>query len=911
MQGVGFRPFVHRLARGFGLSGFVSNTSNGVTIEVEGEEKAVSGFCEKIETAAPPGAQVRSLKIERLELRGFCGFEVRESIREAGNLIFMPPDLGTCSSCLAELFDPDDRRYLYPFINCTDCGPRFSIIGSLPYDRAETTMKYFDMCPECAGEYAEISDRRYHAQPNACFDCGPSLELLPGRAALDSGVVEPSGKQEPDFNKGDPPGRTATGSGGEKFNIAPPPDFGAGEESHRSVRDPGIEGLHGGKNPDPDFKDTTASAFPLNGNSALEFILDRLEKGGIIAIKGLGGFHIACDATNESAVETLKTRKKREQDKPLAVMAPSVAVVREFCEVSKAEEMLLAGQERPIVLLRKKKRNSPLAGNISPGNRYIGVMLPYTPLHHLLFRYPDRIAGLENLVCCAESEVGRTGENNPDPSSAFGRSSPVGDIASGNGSTTLGAASGESGAGSAVAPVGRNSRFRALVMTSGNTSDEPIVKDNDEAAAKLSSIADYILCHDRRIHRRIDDSVVRILNGKPSFVRRSRGFVPSPITLDLESAPILACGAELKNTFCLANKNMAFLSQHVGDMKNLETFEHFCESIERFEADFRITPEYVACDLHPDYLSTRFAREFASKRFDGDDGRLIAVQHHHAHIASCMAENGLNETVIGVAFDGAGLGADGEIWGGEFLVSGYGSFERAAHLEYVPLPGGDAAVREPWRMAVSYLLHAFDDGIENLGIPFTENLPGEKVEILARMIGSRINTKRTSSLGRLFDAVSALVLERNRVNYESQGAVELENIADESITSRYEYSTVERNGTLIIDTRPVIQGIVKDIGRGIRASVVSAKFHNTVIRFTAGVCRDLSARTLVRKVVLSGGCFQNRYLSGKLISLLEKSGLECYYHTRVPPNDGGIALGQAVSANERVEHVRRDSGKGC
>ncbi len=824
VQGVGFRPFVHRLARKHGISGSVSNTTSGVTIEAEGEKIDISSFYADLEKLAPPAAQVQGRKIEHKELQGFSGFRVHESVHETGSSILMPPDLGTCRNCLDEFSNPEDRRYLYPFINCTDCGPRFSIIETLPYDRPSTTMKHFDMCPECLREYSEISDRRYHAQPNACFDCGPALELLPGKTAPSSDVEALSGK-----------------------------------------------------------------TFPLSDEEALEFALKRLAEGAIIAVKGLGGFHLACDASNETAVETLKGRKRREKDKPLAVMTPSLEIAREYCEISPEEENLLVSPQRPIVLLEKKQSCS-LSLNISPGNRYLGVMLPYTPLHYLLF--------------CGRPETADPKGREDETINLNRRGNETADMR--RRTVEISAGGPESMSGS----TGKRPLFQALVMTSANTSDEPIVKDNGEAMERLSSIADCILCHDRDIHRRTDDSVIGIINDKTGFIRRSRGYVPYPIVLDRETSAVLACGAELKNTFCLTKKNAAFLGQHIGDLKNLETYEHFRESLERFMSDFRIEPEYVACDLHPDYISTRFARDFVSKRLNGDEDRLFAVQHHHAHVASCMAENGLNETVIGAAFDGTGFGSDGTIWGGEFLIADLRDFKRVGHLEKVPLPGGDSAVMEPWRMAVSYLLHTFGEGLEIGDFPFAVNIAADKLEILSRMIGKNINTGRTSSMGRLFDAVSAMVLSRNLVTYEGQAAAELEHLADGHLTSRYEYASTERDGVIIIDNRPVIRGLVKDIERRVSPSIMSAKFHNTVVRYSADTCLVLSERTGIKKIVLSGGCFQNRYLTENLISLLEKSGLECYYHTRVPCNDGGIALGQALSANERSKHVRGDSGEG-
>jgi hydrogenase maturation protein HypF len=802
VQGVGFRPFIHRLARRHELNGFVANTTSGVLIEVEGDPEHIRTFYRDIEKNAPPFAQIQSKSIHPQPPENFDGFTIRTSLHEARRLTFIAPDIGICNDCLRELLNPSDRRYGYPFINCTNCGPRFTIIERLPYDRSRTTMKDFTMCEACAAEYADINDRRYHAQPNACALCGPSVELLP------CGMKSP--------------------------------------RRHSSL---------------PHREET------CRGHDAILASITYLKQGKILAIKGLGGFHLACDATNDDAVNTLKSRKKRERDKPLAVMFPALDTVKEFCTPGEEEALLLQSPQRPIVLLEKRPDCS-ISAHVSPNNRYLGVMLPYTPLHYLLF-FADRASS------GAEGQVTKT--------------------MSGNG-----------------IPTGLNHRYDypALVMTSANTSDEPIVKDNDEAFERLSSIADYILIHDRPILNRCDDSVVRISKGKTSFIRRSRGYTPFPVVLDFHLETILGCGAEQKHTFCLTLENYAFLSQHIGDLKNRETFVHFRESLDHFKQNFNAAPSVIACDLHPDYLSTRFARDCVDSCLDGDMERLFPVQHHHAHIASCMAENGLNEKVIGVSYDGTGYGADGQIWGGEFLLCDYGHYIRAGHLEYVPLPGGEAAIREPWRMAVSYLHRVFGIAFREMKLPFLTGIPEHRIDTLLGMIEKGINTRQTSSLGRLFDAVSAVILSRNAVTYEGQGAVELEQAIEKIIDDTYHCDTVERDGTILIDTPSLFAEVVRDVQKKTDPAIISCKFHNTVVQFTVDTCISLSKKTGITSVALSGGCFQNMFLSERVAAGIEDRGLQCYIHTKVPPNDGGISLGQVLVASERSAHVRGDSGEG-
>jgi len=770
VQGVGFRPFIHRLAKTHDLKGFVSNTTTGVHIEVDGNTEKINCFYNDIEKNAPSAAQIQNKTLSLTIPGNHKTFEVRKSFTSSETLTLISPDLSICDDCKEELLDPKNFRYHYPFINCTNCGPRFTIIDELPYDRPLTAMSPFQMCEKCTGEYEDIEDRRYHAQPNACPACGPDITLI-------------------------------------KCN-------------DRKVN----EALH-------------------SGYVAVKKAISFLKEGKIVAVKGIGGFHLACNAENDSAVQKLKERKHREKDKPLAVMMSSVESVRDYCILENSEENLLTGTQKPIVLLEKKPSCS-VSDFVTPNNRKLGVMLPYTPLHYLLFEDTSSIT------------------------------SP---------------------------------RFPALVMTSANTSEEPIVKDNDEAVEKLSQIADYILTHNRDILKSCDDSVIQNVNDNVSFIRRSRGYTPFPVVHQFKLDPVLACGAEQKNTFCLTKSNYAFMSQHIGDLKNWETYKQYKENIEHFKNNFQITPEIIACDFHPDYLSTRFAEDYINDNLNGDKTHLFKIQHHHAHIASCMAENGIDEKVIGIAFDGTGYGTDGMIWGGEFLVCDYNNFDRAAHLDYVPLAGGNSAIKEPWKMAVSYLCSTFGDEYKTLELDLLKSIDKDKVEILEEIIKKNINVVQTSSMGRLFDAVSAILLSNTHVSYEGQGAVELEQTIARRDDKHYQFSFIEKDDKLIIDYRPVIKEIVKEIIAKKDVSEIACRFHNTIIHMVVETCNLLSKKTGILKVALSGGCFQNRYLTEGVNKTLEKSGLTCLTHTKVPPNDGGISLGQAIIANERNKHVCRNS----
>ncbi len=744
VQGVGFRPFIYQLATGHDLKGWVCNTSEDVKIEVEGSATDIDLFFLKLKEQAPPVSHIDEISVTRGSPVGHDKFEIRHSVSEEGKYQLVSPDIGTCPDCLREIFDPADRRYLYPFTNCTNCGPRFTIITDIPYDRPNTTMTGFEMCPECRREYEDPLNRRFHAQPNACPVCGPRLELVDA----------------------------------------------------------------GGNTIASDDIITTAS--------------ELLKKGKIIAVKGLGGFLLACDATSKEAVSRLRQRKNR-PSKPLAIMAASLDEARQYCHINNKEAELLAATGSPIVLM-KWKENSSIVEDTAPGLKYLGVMLPYTPLHHILLRRAEL----------------------------------------------------------------------PLVMTSGNLSEEPIAKDNDEAIRRLGGIADYFLMHNRDIYARYDDSVMLVENDKPQFARRARGYAPYPVSLTFKSRQILGCGAEEKNTFCLTRDNFAFVSQHIGDMENMETLEHFINTIELYKKLFRTEPVIIAHDLHPEYLPTKYAKETVVEH---KNIKLVGVQHHHAHIASCMADNGLDEPVIGVSFDGTGYGSDGHIWGGEFMTADYQQFTRTAHLEYLPLPGGALAIKKPYRTTIGYL-HALSIK-PDMKLPFLENISATEIDVIKNQVDKSINTPLTSSMGRLFDAVAALTGVRGIIEYEAQAAIDLEMLAatagDEN--GLYPFSTVEQDGITIIKIRDLIATIIEDIYGAVPGAVIAARFHNTVARMILDLCQLISGETGIRKVALSGGVFQNRLLLRKTIARLESVDLEVYTHRQVPCNDGGISLGQVVIAN--------------
>ena len=741
VQGVGFRPFVYGLAIRHQLAGFVGNDSQGVFIEVEGAPDAVAAFIRDLKAHPPPLALIESITSEALVPLGEDTFSIVTSEPRVGASTSISPDVAICADCLRELFDPNDRRYRYPFINCTNCGPRFTIIRGIPYDRAQTTMAEFQMCPRCAAEYHDPSHRRFHAQPNACPDCGPRVWF------------------------------------------------------------------------------ERADQAALWDDAAIRAAQDALRAGQVVAVRGIGGFHLACDATSDAALQALRTRKGR-VDKPFALMVRDLDAARALAEVSAAEAALLTSQARPIVLLRRRPdaRVSPL---VAPGNGYLGLMLPYSPLHYLLL----------------------DGLNQP------------------------------------------------LVMTSGNLSDEPICKDNDEARARLGKLADAFLLHNREIHIRCDDSVMRILDDAPLPIRRSRGYAPFPVHLPKAAPMLIAAGGELKATFCITRDQNAYLSQHIGDMENLETLGAYEQAISHFIRLFRIRPRAVICDLHPGYLTTQWAERFAAAQ----GLPLFKVQHHHAHIAACLVEHGFDpdERVIGVSFDGTGYGSDGAIWGGEVLIANCRSFQRAAHLKYVPLPGGDAGIKRPYRAALAHLWAA--------GIPWDTDLPcvaacpPAEQRILRRQLESRLNSPPASSAGRLFDAVAALIGVRQTITYEAQAAIELEAICDEAETGRYPFD-IGSNGseTIILDPAPMFAAIVRDLRACARREAIAAKVHNTIAACIAEVSILLRARTGLTTVALSGGVFQNVFLLKRARAQLQAAGFRVLVHRAVPPNDGGLALGQAA-----------------
>jgi hydrogenase maturation protein HypF len=739
VQGVGFRPFVFQLAAAHALCGRVSNTSNGVTIHLEGPSPAIEAFSRELTENPPPLAHITHISTTETPFKAYSEFSIKKSRALGQRFTLISPDVSTCDDCLKEMLDPEDRRYLYPFINCTNCGPRYTIIDDIPYDRPKTSMRLFQMCGQCQAEYDDPMDRRFHAQPNACPVCGPHVELLDNT--------------------------------GEK----------------RVSTDPITE------------------------------CITLLKSGHILAVKGLGGFHLVVDAENEAAVKRLRQRKHREE-KPLAVMSRDLDAVRHYAIPAPDEEQLLLSPQRPIVLLPKREPHL-LADSVSPNSRYYGVMLPYTPLHHLLLK----------------------------------------------------------------------DNFRALVMTSGNMSEEPIAIDNQEALERLQTLADYFLLHNRDIYLRSDDSVVKTIRSRVRFFRRSRGYVPRPVFLKKPVRPILACGAELKNTICLTRKDQAFLSQHVGDLENLATFNFLKKTIEHLKRILDIEPGYVACDMHPDYLSTRYARE-------QDRIPVLEVQHHHAHIAACMAEHQVEDPLIGLAFDGTGFGTDGCIWGGEILLASLDQFERGGHLAYVPMPGGSAAIKAPWRMAISYLYRAYGRDLGRLDLPLLKAGQAHKIETIIEMIEKGINSPYTSSLGRLFDGVAALAGLRESVAFEGQAAMELEMAADHSETGAYAYA-IPQGAPLAIPVETIIQGIVQDVQKQVHLSEISMKFHNTLIRLFTDVCISFRQQTGFAKVALSGGVFQNSIMLSGLTNSLASKGFEVLSHTRVPSNDGGIALGQAVVAD--------------
>lgn len=732
VQGVGFRPFVYRLATELELKGYVLNSESGVVIEVEGEKDKLEEFLLRLQEEKPKISKIYSLEYKFLPDKGYSNFAIKKSRKSGKVKVSVLPDIATCEACLKELFDPNDRRYRYPFINCTNCGPRFTIIEKLPYDRPNTTMKSFKMCPLCKKEYEDPSNRRFHAQPNACPECGPHVTFV----------------------------------NGDKKAVA-------------------------------------------ERDEAVQLTSQHLKNGKILALKGLGGFHLICDATNERAVKELRRRKYREE-KPLAVMFPNFETLKEYAHISTLEERALRSIESPIVILSKKK-GTDLAPSVSPENSTVGAFLPYTPLHHIILK-------------------------------DFGK---------------------------------------PIVATSANITDEPIIKDNNDAVEIIGRIADGALIHNRRIARRCDDSVVRIMAGRQVPIRRSRGFAPLPVILPFDlKREVLALGVHMKNTVAVTKGNKVYLSQHIGDIDNLKAEKFFQEVVDDMLNLFEVEPQIVVCDYHPFYYSTNFGE----RKFKG---KLVKVYHHHAHLISVMAENEipLNEKVIGLAFDGTGYGTDGTIWGGEALITGYTDFDRAFHLKTFRLPGGDRAVKEPYRVAIFLLL---ESGIEPESVLKTDR---RKVEFIKQMLKKGINAPITSSMGRLFDGISAILGIREKVSYHAQAAILLEQYALKSETNQaYEFEISGRE----VDWRPIIVGVVKDLDLQKPISYIAKKFHNTIISMGVKVSLMLRNRTGINSVALSGGVFQNRILTEGISRNLEDRGVRVLIHQLVPPNDGGISLGQAV-----------------
>jgi hydrogenase maturation protein HypF len=798
VQGVGFRPFIYSTALRNSLVGWVRNSSAGVDIFVEGSHTQIESFLSHIPSEKPPLAIIDEIHHEFTQPEGFESFEIIPSQEIPGAFQPISPDVSICPDCLSELFDPQDMRYRYPFINCTNCGPRFTIIQGIPYDRPNTTMASFDLCEDCLSQYLNPQDRRFHAQPVACSKCGPQvwLEMVDNFASID----------------------------------------------------------------DQHFTEQSKSA--IQDDNSIRITQTLLREGAIVAIKGLGGFHLACDAQNKIAVNELRQRKMR-VDKPFALMMPDMKTVDQHCFVSDEERKLLESREKPIVILQRR-HDSNIAEQVAPNQNTLGVMLPYTPLHYLLFADWDRLERDDQTI--SDNHRGNT-----------------------------------------LLPL-------VLVLTSGNLSEEPIATDNQEARVRLKSLADAFLMHNRPIHIRTDDSVLRVFekNGQSyhshfihQYLRRSRGYSPHPVRLPWNSRPILATGAELKNTFCLARDQYAFLSHHIGDLENYETLCAFEDGINHFERIFLIHPEIIAYDLHPDYLSTRYALD----RSNQEGLSHVGVQHHHAHIAACMVEHRLpaSAEVIGVAFDGTGYGADGAIWGGEFLLTNYRDFERMYHLSYTPLPGGDLAVKEPWRMALAWLYKAgvewesFFPPVRHI-MDNKEN-PNQVLVTLSHQIKSGLNSPPTSSIGRLFDAVSALIGVRQEVNYEAQAAIEMEQLIDPHEFGSYPFGlpnddhSVENPG---IDATPMIRELVDDIKSGIDAGVMSARFHRGLADMICQICLDMRNKSSVNTVALSGGVWHNLALLSYTYKNLQEQDFTVLIHDKIPPNDGGISIGQAAVAFHKL-----------
>jgi hydrogenase maturation protein HypF len=746
VQGVGFRPFVYRLATGLGLAGWIINDTHGVFIEVEGPQPALADFLSRLPAEKPPRAIIHRLETTWLQPVGYDRFEIRHSAEQGAKTVLVLPDIATCPDCLAEVFNPADRRYRYPFTNCTNCGPRFTIIQALPYDRPNTTMRRFSMCPACQSEYENPLNRRFHAQPNACPVCGPRLSLW-----------------------------ERTADDGLWFKV-------------------------------------------LEGDEALKRAAEALRAGQIVAVKGLGGFHLMADARNAGTIARLRERKPR-RDKPFALMVRDLTQARALCDIPAEAEALLTSPEAPIVLLRRQP-GAPVAENVAPGNPNLGIMLPYTPLHHLLLRELDF-------------------------------------------------------------PV---------VATSGNLSDEPICTDEQEAMQRLGHIAEVFLVHDRPIARHADDSVAWVVLDEPRLLRRARGYAPLPVLLAQDVPTILAVGAHQKSTIALSVNRQVFISQHIGDLETPEALAAFERVIADFLRLYEATPVAIAHDLHPDYLSTRWAQQSSA--------HLIPVQHHHAHLAACLAENGVSGPALGVTWDGTGYGLDGTVWGGEFLLGDAAAFTRVAHLRPFRLPGGDTAIHEPRRVALALLWELYGEAAlerDDLA-PVRSFRPAER-QLLAQMLGRGVNSPVTTSAGRLFDGIAALIGLHQRVSFEGQAAMALEFAADPTVYKAYPMPLADA----LLDWQPLVEAALEDLRRGVSPGVIAARFHNALVEALLAVATMVGEK----RVALTGGCFQNRLLTERAAQRLSRAGFDVLLHRQVPPNDGGISLGQVAVAAARLDDRRQ------
>ena len=740
VQGVGFRPFIFVLAESLNLKGWVENRNDGVLIKVTCSKKQVEGFIKQIKEQAPLASSIKEINLSKINFETFKNFKIKKSESTSNAVTEVSPDIAVCDACLEDIKN-QKHRLNYAFTNCTNCGPRFTIIKDLPYDREKTTMAEFEMCETCKAEYTNVYDRRFHAQPVACNTCGPHYTL------------------------------------------------------HYKCN------------------------FISNINDIIDVVSYLAEEGKVLAIKGLGGYHLMCDAKNEDAVIKLRKIKNRET-KAFAVMVKDIDSAKKYANISSSEMQELSSWQRPIILL---KSNNNIAPSVTNKLNSIGIMLPYMPFHHLLF---------EKL------------------------------------------------------------KTDAIVLTSGNITDEPIITSNDEASKTFAGKTDAIVTYNRKIYNRTDDSVGIVVNEKLRLFRRSRGYVPAPIITKFNTEGIFATGSEFVNCFCIGKGNQAIMSQHIGDLKNLETYDFYKESYNLYKKLFRFKPKVIVCDLHPDYLSSKFAEKLKS---ENPEIELIKVQHHHAHIASCMAENGLDEKVIGISFDGVGLGDDRNIWGGEFFINDLASYNRFTHFEYIKVAGGDMVSKEPWRSAVSYLYHYFGDDIFNEINSFTEKIGTDKVKMYLQILKSNFNTYNTSSAGRLFDAVASLTGIVNNAGYHAEAPMRLESVVSENIAESYNYTINE-----VISLKETFLGIISDLKNNIETSIISAKFHNTIVEIIIETAKIIKQKTGIKKVVLSGGTFQNKYLLSNIENRLSENNFVVYSSSQIPSNDGGIALGQLIIGAKKL-----------